>query len=106
MPFYEFFSSQPLPSRHRSQLGDLDAVPCHPKRLAGFHLVHDGSRVVPELSLCDHLHELSVAPHSPGSYAGGYSQVSNVVVVRKCSRSARQGAGVVFSGSMAVYWPR
>lgn len=35
-----------------------------------------------------------------------YSQVSRVVVVRKWSRSARQGAGVVFSGSMAVYWPR
>ncbi len=35
-----------------------------------------------------------------------YNQVSNVVVVKKCSRSARHGAGTVFSGSMAVYWPR
>lgn len=31
-----------------------------------------------------------------------YSQVSWVVVVRKASRSSRQCAGVVFSGSMPV----
>ena len=35
-----------------------------------------------------------------------YSQVSSVVVVRNASRSSRQVAGTVLSGSMPVYCPR
>src|SRR4029079_5525849 len=85
----ELLSGQPSAPRHRTHLGDLHTVACDVVDLPRFHRVHDGSGVVPELTLADHLHGPGVAPCSARSYT-------------RSARAGRRGAEGVFEGAALV----